>query len=149
MRLLLILVLFASCAGPEKLYNKAKAKDPVKVAELCSQDWPCITIERDTAVITDTIIDIISLDCPDTAAYGPDSVIIRVPVKVNVPMPRIRETREITIRIRDSVTVYLAAKANKRTDDMEGKVKRRNKVILWLIVALVISILLNILKLRR
>lgn len=148
-----VIILLAACSTSEKLYNKAKAKNPVKVAQLCSNDWPCITTPQDTVRRTDTIVDIITVDCPDTTAYGPDSVIIRVPVKVRVPVTRIKETTTITIRIRDSATIFIAdAKAKEaitRADKWQGKAEKRNTVIIWLIVVLALSIFGNIIMIRK
>lgn len=47
-KLLPILFLFAGCKSAEQLYNKAKDKDPVKVAGMARNDWPCTTTSIET-----------------------------------------------------------------------------------------------------
>ncbi len=157
MRLLIAIavaiVLLASCQSAKKLYSKARDRNPVTVAYLCSQDFPCVTIDRDTVTRVETIIDTVNVQCPDTTAYGPDSVIIRVPVTVRVPMPRIRETRTITITKRDSATIFIAdqraVKAEQRAHDAEAQVKRRGKLAMWLGIVLGLSILINIIQFKK
>lgn len=146
-------LLLAACSTSEKLYNKAKGKNPVKVAQLCSTDWPCITTPQDTVRRTDTIVDIITVDCPDTTAYGPDSVIIRVPVKVRVPVTGIKETKTITVRIRDSAKIFIADEKTKeaiaKAEKWQRKAENRNTVIMWLIVVLALSIIGNIIMIKK
>lgn len=146
-------LLLISCKTAEDFYQKAKGKNPVKVAQLCSTDWPCITTPQDTVRRTDTLVDIITVDCPDTTAYGPDSVIIRVPVKVRVPVTRIKETTTITIRIRDSATIFIADKkakeATTKAEKWQRKAESRNTVIIWIIVVLALSVIGNIIMIRR
>lgn len=147
------ILLLAACSTSEKLYNKAKAKDPVKVAQLCSTDWPCITTPQDTVRRTDTIVDIITVDCPNTTAYGPDSVIIRVPVKVRVPVTGIKETKTITVRVRDSAKIFIADEKAKeaiaKAEKWQRKAENRNTVIMWLIVVLALSIIGNIIMIKK
>ncbi len=147
------IVLLASCQSAKKLYSKARDRNPVTVAYLCSQDYPCVTVDRDTILFTDTIIDTVTVQCPDTTAYGPDSVIIRVPVTVRVPMPRIRETRTITITKRDSATIFIAdqraVKAERRAHDAEAQVKRRGKLAMWLGIVAAVLLVINIIQFKK
>ena len=147
------ILLLAACSTSEKLYNKAKGKNQVKVAQLWSNDWPCITTPQDTVRRTDTIVDIITVDCPDTTAYGPDSVIIRIPVKVQVPVTRIKETTTITIRVRETSREYVAdSKAREaitKAEKWQRKAENRNTVIMWLVIAMALSIIGNIIMIRR
>jgi phosphate/sulfate permease len=62
-----------SCKTPEKLYNKAKAKDEVKVAELARKDFPCTTTKIDSVRTVDTLYDLIEVECPDTNDYAADT----------------------------------------------------------------------------
>lgn len=68
----LILSLF-SCKTSEQLYNKAKVKDIVKVAELARIDFPCTTTKIDTTRSVDTLYDFIEVECPPANDYQADS----------------------------------------------------------------------------
>jgi hypothetical protein len=145
---LFILVFLASCMSAPKHLQKAIDKDRPYVAGETRRLWPCIVTATDTVTTTDTIVDIISVQCPDSIAWKTDTlessvaVPYRVPVYIKVPLSRIRETITHTIRIEDSAKVYVAYSradaADKKAGRLEDKVKRKNTAIWLLIAALVI-----------
>lgn len=128
MRPLVLVLLLTGCSTAEKLTHRAVAKDARRVREITRDLWPCITVDRDTVYKVDSVYDIIAVDCPDTIAYRIDTlerntavrVPYRVPVVVYKEVPRIRETRTITIRTKD--TTHLADNA-----ECEAEVKSVRK----------------------
>jgi hypothetical protein len=107
-----------SCKSPEKLYNKAKAKDEVKVAELARKDFPCTTTKIDSVRTVDTLYDLIEVECPDVNDYAKDSSgkwpLVRVTpttspkVKPNIKtvyVPRYIETLRIEKSKEDSAKI--------------------------------------------
>ena len=124
------------------------------MAELTRQKLPCIVTANDTISRTDTLYDLIEVQCPDTIAYRTDtfetSYAVRVPVYIKTQVPRIRETITHTIRIKDSADTYLANyalnEANKKAERLQDKVQVRNKFLTWLIIALLVSLFFNFRK---
>ena len=147
-KIITILLFLASCTSAPKHLAKAIQKDKPYVAGEVRKIWPCIVTAADTVTTTDTIVDIISVQCPDSIAWKTDTlessvaVPYRVPVYIKVPLSRIRETITHTIRIEDSAKVYvaysLADAADKKVERLEDKVKRKNTAIWILIAALAI-----------
>ena len=84
MKYLLIILLFASCKTSERLYNKAKVKDIVKVAELARIDFPCTTTKIDSITTVDTLYDFIEVDCPPATVDSFETVVVKT-IKVKVP----------------------------------------------------------------
>jgi hypothetical protein len=84
MKFLIIIILFASCKTSEQLYNKAKVKDILKVAELARIDFPCTTTKIDSVTTVDTLYDIIEVDCPPATVDTFKTVVVKT-VKVKVP----------------------------------------------------------------
>jgi hypothetical protein len=84
MKYLIIIILFASCKTSEQLYNKAKVKDIVKVAELARIDFPCTTTKIDSVTTVDTLYDFIEVDCPPATVDTFKTVVVKT-VKVKIP----------------------------------------------------------------
>jgi hypothetical protein len=113
MKYLIIIILFASCKTPEQLYNKAKIKDIVKVAELARIDFPCTTTKIDTTRSIDTLYDFIEVECPAND-YAADSNEKKptTPTKVKpniktVYVPRYVETVRIEKSKEDSAKIKI------------------------------------------
>jgi hypothetical protein len=96
MKYLLIILLFASCKTSEQLYNKAKIKDIVKVAELARIDFPCTTTKIDSVTTVDTLYDFIEVDCPPATVDSFETVVVKT-VKVKVPQ------KVVTIRTVETI----------------------------------------------
>jgi hypothetical protein len=78
-----IICLF-SCKTSEQLYNKAKVKNIVKVAELARIDFPCTTTKIDSVTTVDTLYDFIEVDCPPATVDSFETVVVKT-IKVKVP----------------------------------------------------------------
>ena len=91
----LILSLFG-CKTSEQLYNKAKVKDIVKVAELARIDFPCTTTKIDSVTTIDTLYDFIEVDCPPATVDTFKTVVVKT-VKVKVPQ------KVVTIRTVETI----------------------------------------------
>jgi hypothetical protein len=101
MKYLIIILLFASCKTSEQLYNKAKVKDIVKVAELARIDFPCTTTKIDSVITVDTLYDFIEVNCPPASVDSFETILVKT-VKVKVP-------REV-VTIRSQLTIEDSAK---------------------------------------
>lgn len=110
MKYLALLILIASCTTAEKLTYKAIGKDRAKVAEITRKEWPCVTTTADTTYRTDTVTDIITVQCPDTISYRVDSfetvTAVRVPVYVKVPMQREVKNIKVVQKVEDSAKIF-------------------------------------------
>lgn len=97
----LILSLF-SCKTSEQLYNKAKVKDIVKVAELARIDFPCTTTKIDSVTTVDTLYDFIEVDCAPATVDSFETVVVKT-VKVKVPQKVV--TIRTTVKVEDSAKI--------------------------------------------
>jgi hypothetical protein len=104
MKYIIIILLFASCKTSEQLYNKAKVKDIVKVAELARIDFPCTTTKIDSVTTVDTLYDFIEVDCPPNEIRI-DSFETFVVNTVKVKVPREVVTIRTQLTIEDSAKI--------------------------------------------
>ncbi len=175
MRYLTILLIAAltSCNASKlatKKVNKAYELDPGKVAEFCAEKFPVITIETDTVVVVE--YDFIEIECPpvqkpewilkkdSTGAISKHGVItykkaikrgiVRVdtmPEKVKVKTPIV--TKTITKYVKDSAMLVSLSSQLKdcqtESSSVSKKLDNKNDWIKWLIIALSLSVILNIL----
>jgi hypothetical protein len=102
MKYLIIIILFASCKTSEQLYNKAKVKDIVKVAELARIDFPCTITKIDSVTTVDTLYDIIEVDCPPPTVDTFEKVVVKT---VKVKVPRELVTIRTLLKIEDSAKI--------------------------------------------
>jgi len=158
MRYLFLLLLFASCYTPNKAIKDAEKsikKHPASVLPIFRNSFPCIVTSADTIYqVHDTIIEI---PCPTEVIHETkvDTIkgiivqtkIVKVPVRVQLPGKIITKYIEDSSKLK-SLSIVIND-LNKDCDRLEGKIKRRNKIIWWLIIMLGFSILLNIGKYRR
>ena len=105
MKYLILIVLFASCKTSEQLYNKAKVKDEVKVAELARKDFPCITTKIDSVRTVDTLYDYIEVECAPVITTRVDSFETVLVNTVKVRVPREVITIRTTEKIEDSAKI--------------------------------------------
>jgi len=171
------LVILISC-NPSKLaikkLNKAYELDPGKVAEFCSIKYPVIMIETDTVVVVE--YDFIEIECPpvqkpewilkkdSTGSISKHGVItykkaikrgiVRVdtmPIKVKVKTPI--TTKVITKYVKDSAQIASISSqlkdCNDETSKLRKKLDKRNSLMLWLVIALALSAIINIIQFKR
>ena len=166
--LLLPLVFLFSCSKytePTAIKQTTKANDkyPESIAKLVRGWYPCTITETNTVI--ETRDSIVYVDCPDLpqiihepndTIYSTQTVVKTVKVPVHLPV----EIRYITKWVEDSAKIFsitaelnksdaLIKKQNKDIEDLKGKVSKRNKWLLWLIIALVVSLLINYIQFRK
>ena len=159
MKLLILICLSCGvygCYSPQKSIQKLERKAPEKLAEYCGKEFPVKeTIKYDTAY------EFIDLVCPDSLVktdtiIGKDTIIITknsISAKtyktgiVKVPI------RTITITVKDTASLRIAAievqKQKDNADRLANKLTSARNVFLWLVVALAISLILNIILIRK
>jgi len=150
--LLLIVILISSCTSPAKKLSKAYNSDPVAVAKFCHDKFPCTDGVSDT--VTNTEYDFIELKCANDTITATDTLFIPKEAKIftiykNKYIATPKEVSIITRYIKDSAeAVSLRGqledskyKANKLYDKLAKKVNWIN----WLLIALLISLFVNIL----
>lgn len=171
------LVTLISC-NPSKLatkkINKAYELDAGKVAEFCSEKFPVITIETDTVVVVE--YDFIEIECPpvqkpewilkkdSTGSISKQGVItykksikrgiVRVdtmPTKVKVKTPI--TTKVITKYVKDSAQITSISSQLKNCEEdskeIRKKLDNKNEWIKWLIIALCLSVIVNVIQLVK
>lgn len=162
MRYLLLIVLFASCYTSKNALrdvNKAQRKHPEVVARFCSDTFPCVTSRIDT--LTETEIEYITLKCPDDK-YILDTIWLTNTkiIKGSAVIVNKHKTNTIIKTIRDSAEIIackleaiaLNKKCNQLTQDnqiLKNKVTAKNRWLMWLIIALLCSIIVNILLIKK
>lgn len=158
---LLVLISLTSCytnRQAEKGVNKAIKKKPEIAADILRKSFPCIQT-KDTIVKIDTGYDFIEIQCPDQVPMEAkiDTIIINKQTKEKVYLPgkiikvgAQKETVYINKYIKDSAEIYLAQKDVKDCHDLTtklyNKLDKRNNWIISLLIALIISLLLNFMQ---
>ena len=151
--LLLALVCLGSCNTSkhiEKKLNKFDLAHPEVVAKFTRDKYPCIDKPIDTITKIDTAYVDVQVECPpqdtlvvtknDTIRVKGKSII----VKKKVPLPQ--QTITITKLVKDSAEIKVLAVENKNCND---ELQSKWKWIQWLFLALVISLILNVILISR
>jgi len=148
--IILAVVGLAGCRTAEQLTHKAIAKDAGKVQAITRALWPCITVEQDSTVKTDTLYDIISVECPPDTIWGTDTLeISEVRIKpgkvVYKEVPRIRETVTHTVRIKDTIDQEQLIREQERTKALKAgnRIWKAFAVIGWILAILLFLILIK------
>lgn len=153
---ILMLICLSGCYSPQKSIQKLERKAPEKLAEYCGKEFPLKeTIKYDTAY------EFLDLVCPDPLVktdtiIGKDTIIIKqnsIIAKtykngiVKVPI------RTITITSKDTASLRISAieiqKQKDNADKLANKLTSTRNWLLWLVVALAISVVLNVILIRR
>ena len=134
-----------------KQTHRAKDNYPDTIAAVLRAWKPCVVTYKDTLTKTDTLVDIIAVECPGDTLWRTDtletSYSITVPRIIRVPLPRIRETRTITIHTKDMADVQVCQGAVMKLQEDLKSSKAWSKAgwitaaISWLIIALLIFML--------
>jgi hypothetical protein len=159
MRYLPILFLLFSCYSEKKAtkqINKAIEKKPELAADVFRKKFPCESV--DTVVRIDTAWDYVEFECPDKPAqiktdtlYIQKNVIKKQILQgKSVVVAGKTEYKTITIKVKDSAEIFLLNKSIKdyqvKEEKLHNKIEFKNKIIWILLIALIISILINIYK---
>jgi hypothetical protein len=150
-----------SC-NPSKKLDKLYAKHPELLAKFCKDTFPCIITAIDT--VTNIEYDFVEIQCPGINNVKNDTIwftknktqIIKGPAVVVTEY----KTNTITKSVKDSAEIKLCEleviKLNQKCKELnlqnvklENKVTAKNRWIMWLIIALLCSILCNIIQLKK
>ena len=170
---IIFLTLLTSCSKytlpmAEKEVNKAYLTYPPMVAGK-TRDWfPCIVNKTDTII---TYVDsLIYIDCPSVVNGNANEYISSDTVYINkivthnkvVKVPVYLPIKTITIiqKIEDSAKIFEltdalltstneTANANDDIKELEAKVAKKNKFLLYLLIALLASLGINYLQFKR
>ena len=150
--LLLTAILINSCTSPAKKLSKAYATDPVAVAKFCHDKFPCADGVSDT--VTRTEYSYVEVKCANDTITAIDTLFIPKEAKTftiykNKYIATPKEVTIITRYVKDSAEAIslkgqLDESKNKATKLYDKLVKKVNWIN-WLLIALLISLFVNIL----
>lgn len=155
------LILLISC-NPSRKLDKLNAKHPELLAKFCMDTFPCVTSKIDT--VTRVEYDFVEIQCPGVEDYHIDTVWLdnKKNQIIDGPTVIVRQNKYNTITkiIKDSAAIKsceleLVSCNNKCNDLLEQNRKLQNKVttknrwITWLIIALLCSILCNVILIKK
>lgn len=158
---LMMMMMILSC-NPSKKLDKLNAKHPELLAKFCKDSFPYVISKVDTVTSFDTVYTAIKIneyeEIPKdtiwlvknktTLINRPVIIATKHPVKTIVKV--IKDSAELT-----SIRFDLIACNNKCNDllqqnnKLQNKVTTKNRWILWLIIALLCSILCNVIQLKK
>jgi hypothetical protein len=150
-----------SC-NPSKKLDKLNEKHPELLAKFCKDSFPCVTSKVDTITSFDTVYTAIKIneyeEIPKdtiwlvknkpTLINRPVIIASKYPVKTIVKV--IKDSAELTsirfdlIKCNEEGNKYITE--NRK---LQNKVTAKNRWIMWLIIALLCSILCNVLQLKK
>jgi hypothetical protein len=152
-----------SC-NPSRKLDKLNKKYPELLAKFCRDTFPCVTSKVETITSFDT--NYVKINC---AEYDYDSAFVDTIwlthsktqlIKGNAVLQILTKTNTITKTIRDSAQIRsceleLITCNNKCNDllqqnnKLQNKVTAKNRWIMWLIIALLCSILCNVILIKK
>lgn len=157
--LLLIAVTTWSC-NPSRKLDKLNAKHPELLAKFCMDTFPCVTNKIDT--VTSVEYDFIEVQCPGVDNVKNDTIWINKNKTIKGPAVLVTQQQYSTITkiVKDSAAIRsceleLISCNNKCNDLLEQNRKLQNKVtaknrwLMWLIIALLCSILCNVILIKK
>jgi uncharacterized protein with PIN domain len=150
-----------SC-NPSKKLDKLNAKHPELLAKFCSDTFPCIISKIDTITSFDTVYSAIKIneneELPKDTIWltKNKTLLINRPVYLASKYP----VKTIVKVIKDSAEVSsIRFELNKCNEEgnkfitenrkLQNKVTAKNRLIIWLIIALLCSILCNVIQLKK
>jgi len=156
-----VLILLISC-NPSRKLDKLNAKHPELLAKFCKDTFPCVISKIDT--VTKVEYDFVELQCPGYEPGNIDTIwlthnktqfvtgptIVATEYKINTITKTIKDSAEIK-----SCELELISCNNKCNDLLQQNIKLQNKVtaknrwIMWLIIALLCSILCNVILIKK
>ena len=161
--LALTTITILSCNPSAKL-DKLNAKHPELLAKFCRDTFPCVTSKVETFTSFDT--NYVRINC---AEYDYDSAFVDTIwlthsktqlIKGEAVLQVLTKTNTITKTIRDSAQIRFCEleviKLNKDLDfyiednrKLSNKVTAKNRWLMWLIIALLCSILCNVILIKK
>lgn len=152
--ILLMPICLSSCYNSQKAIDKLERKDPVKLAEYCKNELPCTGI--DTVVKSDTLYEFFELICPENTDSLqkdtlPNGTIDSIQINKKT-IKQIKITKTITIKELDSASLRIAAirlaDMKETADNYIAKNERKGRLLLWLIIALAVSVIGNVVLIK-
>jgi hypothetical protein len=155
------LIILISCNPSQKL-DKLNAKHPELLAKFCMDTFPCVTSKIDTVTMIE--YDFVEIQCPGVEDYHIDTVWLdnKKNQIIDGPTVIVRQNKYNTITkiVKDSAAIRLCEleviKLNKDLDfyiednrKLSNKVVTKNRWIMWLIIALLCSILCNVILIKK
>lgn len=157
----LMMVMILSC-NPSKKLDKLNEKHPELLANFCKDSFPCVISKVDTITSFDTVYTAIKIneyeEIPkDTIWFVKNkTTLINRPVIIGTKYPVktivkvIKDSAELTsIRFELTKCNEESNKLITENNKLQNKITAKNRWIMWLIIALLCSILCNILQLRK
>lgn len=160
---LISVLILMSCHTTKKAKNQLKSVmkyHPELVANVCKDSFPCVISKTDT--VTSVEYEFVEIQCPGYENVKKDTIHVIHTKIVKGPAVMVTEHKinTITQMIKDSAEIRsceLELKAcNKKCNDLtaenlklQNKVSTKNRWIMWLIIALLCSILCNVLQLKK
>ena len=156
-----VLILLISC-NPSRKLDKLNAKHPELLAKFCMDTFPCVTSKIDT--VTRVEYDFVEIQCPGVEDYHIDTVWLdnKKNQIIDGPTVIVRQNKYNTITkiIKDSAAIKsfeleviaLNTKCKEITSQnvkLQNKVTAKNRWITWLIIALLCSILCNVILIKK
>jgi hypothetical protein len=146
-----------SC-NPSKKLDKINAKHPELLAKFCKDTFPCVTSKIDTLIETE--FQYVTVECPDYNIK--DTILITRDkiIKGSAVLKYVNKTNTIIKTVRDSAEIVycnleliaLNKKCAQYIEDnrmLSNKVTAKNRWIMWLIIALLCSILCNVILIKK
>ena len=156
-------LILMSCHTTRKAQNQLKSVmkyHPELVSNVCKDSFPCVTSKIDT--VTNVEYEFVEIQCPGYETAKKDTIHVTHNKIIKGPAVVVTEqkTNNITKLIKDSASIKsyeLELKAcNKKCNDLtaekyklQNKISTKNRWIMWLIIALLCSILCNVLQLKK
>lgn len=150
---ILMLICLSGCYSPQKSIQKLERKAPEKLAEYCGKEFPVKETYR-----IDTAYEFLDLVCPDEVVrvdtvIGKDTIVLTKFVKSKIVRTKSVQKIKEYITLKDTASLKLAAieiqKQKDNADKLSGKLTSTRNWLLWLVVALAISVVLNVILIRR
>jgi hypothetical protein len=148
-----------SC-NPSRKLDKLCHKYPQICANYCEDNLPCVTTKIDT--VTKVEYDFIEIQCPGVENVKKDTIRLTNTKIIKGPAVVVTEQKTNTIvkMIKDSASIRscefeviaLNEKCKELTSQnvkLQNKVTAKNRWIMWLIIALLLSIMCNIIQLKK
>ena len=157
----LMMGMILSC-NPSKKLDKINEKHPELLAKFCKDSFPCITSKVDTITSFDTVYSAIKINEYEELPKDTIWLVKNKPTLINRPviLATKQPVKMIVKVIKDSAEVtsvrFDLIKCNEESNKLitensklHSKVTTKNRWLMWLIIALLCSILCNVIQFKK
>ena len=157
----LMMGMILSC-NPSKKLDKINEKHPELLAKFCKDSFPCIISKVDTITSFDTVYSAIKINENEELPKDTIWLVKNKPTLINRPViiGQKYAVKTIVKVVKDSAELtsvrFDLIKCNEESNKLitensklHSKVTTKNRWIMWLIIALLCSILCNVLQLKK